>query len=187
MPSKMVTTSPPGSLPGMMTLANTPATRPSTIHATNPMMTPLSTASGERQTACVAILHIHSSVGWQRAQLLHTNLRRNCSRPFIIVVDAGDHALDSGGAERPGENQFARAFGKAAALRFRSQRTQDLDVLPIEGLRPDQPADSDRHLPFHDGKEAARVALVWLRERPDELPDIILLLQDAEKGIVRRV
>lgn len=36
-PRRMVMNQPPGSLPGMMTLARTPATRPNMIHAINPI------------------------------------------------------------------------------------------------------------------------------------------------------
>src|SRR5260370_29996155 len=101
-----------------------------------------------------AVLHIDGSAGWQRAELLHTDFRRNRARAFIIIVDACDDALDFGRVERPPENQFAGAFGESPPLGLRSQRAQDLEILPLERRRSEQPPDADRNLPFYNGTES---------------------------------
>src|SRR5437773_7249384 len=104
-----------------------------------------------------------------------------------MVIDARNDALDFGRLECPRENQFARAFGESAALSFRPHRAQDLEVLPIERLRSDQPANSQRHATFHDDEEPVGAACTWLGQRAEELPDVLLNLEGLKQSVVRSV
>jgi len=72
-------------------------------------------------------------------------------------------------------------------LCFRPHRAQDLNVLPIEGLRFDQPANSQRHTAFHNDKEAVRATFTGLGQRAEEFPNVLLNLEGLKQGIVRSV
>src|SRR6266702_1937060 len=70
----------------------------------------------------VTILHVDRSTRRHRAQLFHTELRRDRPRPLVVVVDARDDPLQPRRVERPGEDQLAGVLGEPAALRSDAQR-----------------------------------------------------------------
>src|SRR6266487_1671786 len=135
----------------------------------------------------VTILHVDRSTRRHRAQLFHTELRRDGPCALVVVVDARDYALDLGRVERPSEDQLAGTLGEPAALRVRAHRTQHLEILPVERRRSDETPDAHRDLIFDDRKETVGLLPLQVRQRPDELPYVVLLLEGAEEAIVRSV
>src|SRR5439155_266556 len=118
---------------------------------------------------------VDSSAGRPRPHLLYAELRGDRSSPLVAIVDAGEDALELGGAEGPGENQVAGLLGKAVQLGFRSHGTDELEVIPVQRLRSDEARDPQARLPLRDHEHVVGMLRIRQRQRADELPDVVLL------------
>jgi len=86
--------------------------------------------------------------------------------------------------ECPRENELAGLLRNSPLLNFRPDRTQQLEIIAVRRLRPDQTCESQTQLAFHNGEEMVGAPLGRERECSDELPHVILPLERDQELVV---
>src|SRR3990172_2940728 len=106
------------------------------------------------------MLDVDGSAWRPRAQLRHAELRSDGTRPVIPVIDARDDALKFDDVEGPRHYELAGLLRKALPLCFGSQGTEQLEIVPVERWRPDEPCDSQTSLTFDDHQHVVGMSLM---------------------------